>query len=221
LNSPAGQNPEPVGFFEPGIGEVVMANKPSLADTSAVSLVQAWAVLTQAVADRQPTGELVIPSGPNTNLFVRINPTDIPATIAIELLEAGLKKPITDISVTAEEKGAWRFTHERRLKKVKNWKDGVFAVKGSAPDELGKQMGAEFEAFLTNELGLDRSDEKAKGYFKGNVTQMVDACIAAGLDMNRDEALAEMKRRAEEVIRQRGEARKSVDISKVKITFGK
>lgn len=198
-----------------------MTTKVSLADESAMSLVQAWAVLCQAVADRQPTGEIVIPSGPNTNLFVRINPMKVPASIAVDVMEAGFRKPVTDISVPLDEKGDWRFTHERRVKKVKNWYDGIFAARGSAPDILGKQMGAEFEAFLKNELGLDESNAEQKVYFKGNVTQMVDACIKGGLQMDREDALAEMKRRAEATLAQRGEAAKKLDLTKVKITFKK
>lgn len=178
------------------------------------SINEAWAVLMSEVAKRQPSGEVVIPSGKDTNLFVRVNPMKLPVEVAIDLLEAGIRKPLTDISVGPEEKGNWTFAHDRRLKRVKNWMEGNFSVRGGATDEIGAQMKVEWEEELKSK-GLDPKKDEHKPYFKGTVTQMMDAALAAGMKFDRAAQLEAMNKRAVTKLAKRGEAAKKLDVSAI------
>jgi len=167
------------------------------------------------VAKRQPSGEVVIPSGKNTNLYVRVNPTRLPVEIAIDLIEAGIRKPLTDISVDKEEDGNWTFAHDRRLKRLANWLEGKFSVRGGATDEIGAQMKVEWEETLKSK-GLDPKRDEHKPLFKGTVTQMMDACEKAGMKFNREEKLAEMNRLAVAKLAARGKAAEKLNIAEIK-----
>ena len=179
-----------------------------------VSVNAAWAVLMAEVAKRQPSGEVVIPSGKGTNLFVRVNPLNLPAEVAIDLLEAGIRKPLTDISVAIEEKGNWQYAHERRLKRLANWLEGKFSVRGGTSDEIGAQMKVEFEEELKTK-GLDPKKDEHKSFFKGTVTVMMDTCLAAGMKFDREKMLVEMNKRAVAKLAKRGEAAKKLDVSAI------
>lgn len=182
-----------------------------------VSLEAAWAVIVEAVAKAQPTGEIVIASGKGTNLFVRVNPLHLPASIALDLVEQGIRKPLTDISLDKEsDEGNWKFPHERRLKRVEAWKAGTFSQRGGASDEIGSQMKLE----LTDELkskGLNPKNEAHKAFFTGTFVQMVDALEAAGMVPNRDKLTGRMKDAAVAKLAARGEAAKTVDLSSIKL----
>lgn len=179
-----------------------------------VSLVSAWALLVSEVAKRQPNGkEIVIPSGKDTNLFVRINPLEMPVEIALDVIEAGFRKPITDISVSPEEKD-WRGAHERRVKRVANWKEGNFSVRGGSTDEVGAQMKVEWEEELKSK-GLDPKNDAHKPFFKGNIAQMMDAALKAGMKFDREAQQAEMNKRAIAKLAKRGEAKKKLDVSAI------
>ena len=179
-----------------------------------ITIESAWAFLMDLVSKAQPSGEVVIPSGKDTNLFVRVNPKLLPVEVALDLLEAGIRKPLTDISVSPEEKGDWRFAHDRRLKRVTNWKEGKFSVRGGTTDEIGTQMKCEFEEELKSK-GLDPKKAEHKDYFKGTVTQMMDACLKAGMKFDREAQLAEMNKRALAKLAKRGEAAKKLDVSAI------
>jgi hypothetical protein len=179
-----------------------------------VSLESAWAFLMNEVAKRQPSGEVVIASGKDTNLFVRVNPLKLPVEVAIDLLEAGIRKPLTDISVQPEEKGAWQFAHDRRLKRVANWMEGKFSVRGGASDEIGAQMKVEWEEELKTK-GLDPKKDEHKPFFKGTVTVMMDTALKAGMKFDREKQLAEMNKRAISKLAKRGEAAKKLDVSAI------
>jgi hypothetical protein len=183
-------------------------------DDSAITLDSAWAFFMEQVAKAQPTGEIVIPSGKGTNLFIRVNPASLPASIAIDLIEAGIRKPLTDISVAPEEKGSWQYAHDRRLKRLDNWKDGKFSVRGGASDEIGAQMKVEFTEELKTK-GLNPKVESHKAFFTGSITQMVDACLAGGMKFDRDKMLEAMKAQAVAKLAKRGEAAATLDITSI------
>jgi hypothetical protein len=180
----------------------------------AITLESAWAFIMAEVAKAQPSGEVVIPSGKDTNLYVRVNPLDLPVEVALDLVEAGIRKPITDISVAQEEKGDWRNAHDRRLKRVSNWREGKFSVRGGTTDEIGAQMKVEFEEELKSK-GLDPKKAEHKDYFKGTVTAMMDTCLKAGMKFDREKMLSEMNGRAIKKLAKRGEAAKKLDVSAI------
>jgi hypothetical protein len=181
---------------------------------SAITLESAWAFFMAEVAKAQPTGEIVIPSGKGTNLFVRVNPVNLPSSVALDLIEAGIRKPLTDISLAPEEKGSWQYAHDRRLKRLANWLDGKFSVRGGATDEIGAQMKVEFTEELKSK-GLNAKLEKHKAFFAGSVTQMVDACLAGGMKFDREKMLDAMKAQAVAKLAKRGEVAESLDVSSI------
>jgi hypothetical protein len=185
-------------------------------ETSSLDLSAAWTLILDEVAKRQPnpTGEIVIPSGKDTNLYVRVPVRKLPVEVALDLVEAGIRKPLTDISVAPEEKGSWDNAHERRRKRLANWMEGNFSVRGGATDEIGAQMKVEWEENLKSK-GLDPKREEHKPYFKGNVAAMMEAALKAGMKFNRDEQLAEMQKRAIAKLAARGKAADKMDVTSI------
>lgn len=181
-----------------------------------VTIETAWAVLTEAVAKAQPTGEIVIASGKGTNMFVRVNPTTLPASIALDLIEQGIRKPLTDISLDKEaDEGNWKFPHERRLKRVESWKQGTFSQRGGASDEIGVQMKIELTEAL-KAAGLSAKNEAHKAFFTGNAMSMIEACAAAGMGTI-DDLKAKYREAAVAKLAARGEAAKQVDVTAIKL----
>lgn len=181
---------------------------------NAITIESAWAFLMNEVAKRQPSGEVVIASGKDTNLFVRVNPVKLPVEVAIDLLEAGIRKPLTDISVAPEEKGNWHYAHDRRLKRVANWMEGKFSVRGGTSDEIGAQMKVEWEEELKTK-GLDPRKDEHKPFFKGTVTVMMDTALKAGMKFDRAKQLEAMNKRAVSKLAKRGEAKAKLDVSAI------
>jgi hypothetical protein len=60
-----------------------------------------WAAFAALIEANQPAGEIVIPSGKDTGLYVHVKPTKIPAIVGLRLGEEGIRKPLTDISKDA------------------------------------------------------------------------------------------------------------------------
>ena len=178
-----------------------------------VTVATAWAVLMAEVAKRQPSGEVVIPSGKNTNYYVRVNPTRLPVEIALDLIEAGIRKPLTDISVDKEE-DSWQYAHERRLKRLDNWLEGKFSVRGGAADEIGVQMKEEFTLYLKSK-GLNST--KTPDLFKGTFMKMVDACEAAGMVPDRADLVKRMNEAAIARLADRGKVAAKLDITSIKL----
>lgn len=183
--------------------------------TMTVTVAQAWAVLSKAVDAAQPTGEIVIASGKGTNLFLRVKASDLPAEIALDLIEQGIRKPLTDISLDkATDEGNWHLAHGRRLKRIESWKAGVFSQRGGAGDEVGSQMKIE----LTEELKSKGLSVKSHPeFFKGNFSQMVDALDAKGLVKDREHLVTRMKDAAVAKLAARGKATESVDLSGISL----
>lgn len=182
-----------------------------------VTIEQAWSVLIEAVAAAQPTGQIVIGTGKNTGLFVRVDPTKLPATIALDLVEQGIRKPLTDISLDAKsDEGNWKHPHQRRLDRVERWYKGEFSARGGAADEVGSQMKVE----LTEELkskGLNPKAEAHKAFFTGGVMTMIDSLEAAGLVADREALVQRMRDQAVAKLAKRGEAAAAVDLSGIKL----
>jgi len=182
-----------------------------------ITLESAWAFLMAEVAKRQPNpnGEIAIPSGKGTNLWLRVNPIKLPATIAVDLLEAGIRKPITDISVDKESEGSdWKFAHERRTKRRDNWYNGEFSVRGGSADEIGVQMKEEFTLYLKSK-GLTAA--KFPDYFKGTFVKMVDACEAAGLVPDRADLTKRMNEAAVARLADRGKVAAKLDLKSIQL----
>jgi len=169
----------------------------------------------EELAKRQPTGEIVIGSGKGTNLYVRAKPTKLPASIAFDLLEAAVRKPLTDISVDKESEGSdWKFAHERRLKRLANWYEGNFSVRGGTADEIGVQMKEEFTLYLKSK-GLTAT--KFPDLFKGAFPKMVDACEAAGLVPDRADLTKRMHEAAIARLADRGKVAAKLDLTSIKL----
>ena len=181
-----------------------------------MNLEAAWATLAAAIEANEPSGEVVIASGKDTSLFVRVKPSRIPASVGLELVRQGIIKPLTDISKDAKQGDeSWHEPHQRRLKKVDNWYNGDYAVRGGGvADPVAVQMKEE----LTLEL-------KAKGLtakshpdlFKGRVAEMLDALIAAGAKVDKEATMTRLRESAEKRLAERGKAAKGLDLTSIEL----
>lgn len=183
---------------------------------NAINLETAWAFLASAIEANEPAGEVVIPSGKDTSLFVRVKPSRIPANVGLELVRQGIIKPLTDISKDAKQGDeSWNEPHKRRLAKVENWYAGDYAVRGGGvADPVGAQMKEE----LTLEL-------KAKGLtakthpdlFKGRVGDMLDALTAAGARVDKEATMTRLRESATARLAERGKAAKGLDLTSIEL----
>ena len=182
----------------------------------ATSIEQAWSVLAAAIEANEPTGEIVVASGKDTSLFVRVKPSRIPANVGVELVRQGIIKPLTDISKDQKQGDeSWNEPHQRRLKKIDNWYNGDYAVRGGGvADPVSAQMKEE----LTLEL-------KAKGLtakthpdlFKGRVGDMLDALAAAGAKLDKEATMARLRDAATKRLAERGKAAKGLDLTAIEL----
>jgi len=182
----------------------------------ATSIEAAWTALAAAIEANEPTGEVVIASGKETNLYVRVKPSRIPANVGVELVRQGIIKPLTDISKDAKQGDeSWNEPHKRRLAKVDNWYNGDYAVRGGGvADPVGAQMKEE----LTLEL-------KAKGLtakthadlFKGRVADMLDALVAAGAKVDKEATMTRLREAAVKKLAARGKAAESLDLTAIEL----
>jgi hypothetical protein len=180
------------------------------------AIESAWLALAKAVEANEPAGEIVIPSGKDTGLYVRVKPSAIPATVGVELVRQGIIKPLTDISKDAKQGDeSWNEPHARRLAKVKNWLAGDYAVRGGGvADPVSAQMKEE----LTMEL-------KAKGLtikthpdvFKGRVGDMLDALIAAGAKLDKEATMTRLRDAATARLADRGKAAATIKLDELTI----
>jgi hypothetical protein len=180
------------------------------------AIADAWAVLASAIEANEAAGEVVIPSGKDTSLYVRVKPSLIPANVGVELVRQGIIKPLTDISKDAKQGDeSWNEPHARRLAKVKNWYAGDYAVRGGGvADPVSAQMKEE----LTLEL-------KAKGLtakshpdlFKGRVGDMLDALIAAGGKVDKEATMGRLRDAATKRLADRGKASKTLDLTTIEL----
>lgn len=176
----------------------------------------AWAVIAAALEANEPAGEVVIPSGKDTNLYVRVKPSRIPATVGVELVRQGIIKPLTDISKDAKQGDeSWNEPHKRRLAKVENWYNGDYAVRGGGvADPVGAQMKEE----LTLELKAKGLTPKSHAeLFKGRVADMLDALIAAGAKVDKESTMARLRESAVKRLAERGKAAKALDLASIEL----
>jgi hypothetical protein len=176
-------------------------------------------LVTWLLSKQHHPGVLSIPSGPNTGLYARVTKDHLPFGVALDVLEAGVRKPITDISIDKATEGtSWTYAHERRLKRLANWKDGNFSVRGGTKDELASQMKVEFTEGLKL-VGFDPSSPKHAAYFKGTVVQMFDALEKDGFKFKggRDAKLREVREAATNKLAKRVTAAAELDASKLEI----
>jgi hypothetical protein len=179
-----------------------------------ITLEEAWATIAAAIESNEPAGEIVIPSGKDTNLYSRIKPSRIPAVVGLETCRQGLIKPITDISKDAKQGDeSWHEPHKRRLAKIENWYNGDYAVRGGGvADPIGAQMKADLTAELRAK-GLNPKNEAHKPLFTGRVGDMLDACIAAGIKLDKEAKLASLRESAVATLAERGKAAQALDLS--------
>lgn len=182
-----------------------------------LNLETAWAFIAAELERREPAGEIVIPSGKDTGLYVRVKPSRIPATVGLELANQGIRKPLTDISKDAKQGDeSWNEPHKRRLAKVELWYNGDYAAKGGGvPDPVTAQMREELVAELKDK-GL--SDKTMKEHeIKGSFTQMMDRLEALGVVTDRKETTDRLRDRATARLAERGKAAKTVDLGSLKL----
>lgn len=180
-------------------------------------LAEAWATITAAIEANEPAGEIVIPSGKGTNLYVRVKPSRVPLAVGLECVRQGFIKPLTDISLNKEtDEGNWKFPHERRLKKVELWYSGDYAAKGGGvPDPVSAQMREELVAELKAK-GLTAKVMAEKG-IKGTVGQMLDALIAGGAKVDKAATMERLRATATARLAERGKAAGALDLSSLEI----
>jgi hypothetical protein len=183
---------------------------------TAMSLESAWAFIAGQIEANEPAGEVVIASGKETNLYVRVKPSRIPANVGLELVRQGIIKPLTDISKDAKQGDeSWNEPHQRRLKKVDNWYNGDYAVRGGGvPDPIGAQMKEELAA------ELKRKGLTAKSHpdcFKGRVGDMLDALVAAGVKLDKEAKMQALREAAVATLAERGSAAKELDLTSIEL----
>ena len=171
-----------------------------------------WVSLRDWFLSKQVTpGQVSIPCGKDTGLFNRITDAYLPfgtnGAFCLAILEAGVRKPISDISIDNKIAGDdWHAVNGRRSDRLAKWKEGVFASRGGSKDELATQMKIEFEEDLKL-LGLN--PKKHAEFFKGNVVTMFDYFEAQGNSFKdgRDAKLADLRGRAKKKLGDRGTAK--------------
>jgi hypothetical protein len=172
------------------------------------ALQAAWDLLTDWVLAKQHTpGTLSIPCGKDTGLYNRITKAYLPFGIAFAVLEAGIRKPISDISIDNKIAGDdWHAVNGRRGDRLAKWKEGTFAARGGSKDELATQMKVEFEEDLKL-AGLN--PKKHPDFFKGSVVKMMDFFEESGNTFKdgRDAKLADLRTRAKAKLGDRGNAK--------------
>jgi hypothetical protein len=190
------------------VAEVAIITEDGNESFSPEALEAAWKLLTDWVLAKQPKpGSLVIQCGKDTGLYNRITKAHLPFGVAFDVLEAGIKKPISDISIDNKITGDdWNAVNQRRADRMAKWEAGVFAARGGSKDELATQMKVEFEEDLKL-LGLSKS--KHPEFFKGNVVAMMDHFEGAGnvFKDGRDAKLADLRGRAKRKLGDRGVAK--------------
>lgn len=181
-----------------------------------VSIESAWAVLAAAIEANEPTGEIVIPSGKDTGLYVRVKPSKVPANVGVELVRQGIIKPLTDISKDQKQGDeTWQQPHERRLAKVKNWYNGDYAVRGGGvADPVGAQMKEELALELK---GKGLTQKTHPDLFKGRVADMLDALIAAGAKVDKEATMTRLRESATARLAERGKAAASIKLDELTI----
>jgi len=172
------------------------------------ALRAAWDLFTDWLLAKQHTpGTLSIPCGKDTGLYNRITKESLPFGIAFAVLEAGVRKPISDISIDNKIAGDdWQAVHGRRADRLAKWKEGIFAARGGSKDELATQMKVEFEEDLKL-AGLN--PKKHPEFFKGSVVKMMDFFEESGnvFKDGRDAKLADLRTRAKRKLGDRGAAK--------------
>ena len=179
-----------------------------------------WVSLRDWFLSKQVTpGQVSVPCGKGTGLFNRITDAYLPfgtnGAFCLAILEAGVRKPISDISIDNKIAGdSWTKVNERRADRLAKWKEGVFASRGGSKDELATQMKIEFGELLKSK-GLPDVPANAE-YFKGNVVTMVDYGLKMGMKFERDAMLASLRAKAREKLGDRGKAKEALDVSQLK-----
>lgn len=182
-----------------------------------LNLATAWAFIAAELERREPAGEIVIPSGKDTSLYVRVRPTRIPESVGIELCRQGIIKPLTDISKDAKQGDeSWNEPHKRRLAKVELWYNGDYAAKGGGvPDPVTAQMRVELVDELKDKGVTDKAMKEHD--IKGSFTQMMDRLEALGIVTDRKETTDRLRDRATARLAERGKASKGLDLSAIKL----
>lgn len=183
-----------------------------------IDIAEAWAAIAAHIEANEPAGEVVIASGKDTGLHVRVKPSRIPVAVGVELVRQGIIKPLTDISKDAKQGDeSWNEPHQRRLKKIENWYAGDYAVRGGG---VADPVGAQMKADLTDELkgkGLNPKNEAHAAAFKGRVGDMLDALAAMGVKLDKDATMTRLREAAVAKLASRGKAAESIDLAAIEL----
>lgn len=186
--------------------------------TETMTVESAWAALAAAIEANEPAGEIIIASGKDTGLRVHVKPSRIPANVGVELVRQGIIKPLTDISKDAKQGDeSWHEPHQRRLKKVENWYNGDYAVRGGG---VADPVGAQMKADLTDELkskGLNPKNAAHADCFKGRVGDMLDALIAMGVKADKEATMTRLRDAAVKKLASRTKAAESIDLTAIEL----
>lgn len=179
-------------------------------------IASAWEVIAAVIEGNEPAGEIVIQSGKDTSLYVRVKPSRIPANVGLELVRQGIIKPINDISKDQKQGDeSWNEPHQRRLKKVENWYNGDYAVRGGG---VADPVSAQMKEDLTAELKAKGLSPKTHAdLFKGRVGDMLDALIAAGVKLDKDAKMSTLRISAIARLAERGKAAKGLDLTSIEL----
>lgn len=181
-----------------------------------VTIEQAWEVIAKQIEANEPAGEIVVASGKDSNLYVRVKPSRIPANVGLELVRQGIIKPLTDISKDAKQGDeSWHEPHKRRLAKVENWYNGDYAVRGGG---IADPVSAQMKEELTMELkGKGLTPKSHPDLFKGRVAEMLDALIAAGAKVDKEATMTRLREAATKRLADRGKAAASIKLEELSI----
>lgn len=129
--------------------------------------------MTFTVTITLPLDQVTIPCGDGSGLSNTIELAKVHADVWPELLRQGLIKPLTDINRDKDDGDSWRNAHARRAKRIENWYNGDYTVRGGGVgDPILVQMREELIAVYVRH-GLTR--KAAEKHVKGTAVQFLTA----------------------------------------------
>jgi hypothetical protein len=167
---------------------------------------------------------VTVPTGRSGHI-VQVDLRKVPDNVLAELLKQGVIKPLTDISKDPDETEVqW---HERRRKRVENWYNGDFTVRGGGTsDPVAVQMKEELVNAYMAASGKSRKEITA--FVKGTAVQFLTEQSNArfppsvlGGQTEENEAarqawleakVADFRARAEATLAERRKAAKTADV---------
>lgn len=162
-----------------------------------------------------------IETGKGSGQFVIVDVRKIPDNVLNQLVVEGIRKPLTDINKDKEKEETLQMVHERRLKRVANWYNGDFSVRGGGTaDPVLVQMKEEIIAVYIK-AGLPR--KAAEKHVKGTALQFLaeQAKLQDGDEAAQtawyEASVAKYKAAAEATLKTRSKTSQAIDVSAIQL----